>query len=66
MSESDWNNYHKARNQYFALLKSAHVNYCSNLMEQCAGDSRKLFHAVSSLSREPLEMAPPEKMIPLS
>ena len=23
----DWNNYHKVRNQYSALLKSAHVNY---------------------------------------
>ena len=48
----DWNNYHKVRNQY-----SARVNYYSNLIDQCAGDSRKLFRVVNSLSREPLEMA---------
>ena len=53
----DWNNYHKVRNQYSALLKSAHVNYYSNLIDQCAGDSRKLFRVVNSLSREPLETA---------
>ena len=39
----DWNNYHKVRNQYSALLKSARVNYHSNLIDQCGGDSRKLF-----------------------
>ena len=47
----DWNNYHKVRNQYSALLKSARVNYYSNLIDQCAGDSRKLFPVVYSLSR---------------
>ena len=56
----DWNNYHKVRNQYSALLKSARVNYYSNLIDQCAGDSRKLFRVVNSLSREPLETALPE------
>ena len=56
----DWNNYHKVRNQYSALLKSASVNYYSNLIDQCAGDSRKLFPVVYSLSREPLETALPE------
>ena len=38
----DWNNYHKVRNQYSAFLKSARVNYYSNLIDQCAGDFRKL------------------------
>ena len=52
--------YHKVRNQYSALLKSARVNYYSNLIDQCAGDSRKLFRVVNSLSREPLETALPE------
>ena len=56
----DWNNYHKVRNQYFAFLKSARVNYYSNLIDQCAGESRKLFRVVNSLCREPLETALPE------
>ena len=36
------------------------MNYYSNLIDQGAGDSRKLFRVVNSLSREPLEMALPE------
>ena len=56
----DWNNYHKVRNQYSAFLKSARVNYYSNLIDQCAGDSRKLFRVVNSLYRELLETALPE------
>ena len=32
----DWNDYRKVRNQYSAFLKSARVNYCSNLIDQCA------------------------------
>ena len=56
----DWKNYHKVRNQYSALPKSARVNYYSNPIDQCAGDSRKLFRVVNSLSREPLETALPE------
>ena len=41
------------------------MNYYSNLIDQCAGDSRKLFCVVNSLSREPLEMARPEHDDPL-
>ena len=52
--------YHKVRNQYSELLKSARVNYYSNLIDQSAGDSRKLFREANSLSREPLEAALPE------
>ena len=48
------------RNQNSALIKSARVNYYSNLIDQCAGDSRKLFRVVNSLSREPLVTALPE------
>ena len=58
----------KVRNQYSALLKSARVNYYSNLIDlidQCAGDSRKLFCVVNSLSREPLETALPEHDDPI-
>ena len=29
----DWNNYHRVRNQYSASLKSARVNYYSNLID---------------------------------
>ena len=60
----DWNNYHKVRNQYSAFLKSARVNYYSNLIDQCAGDSRKLFRVVNSFCGEPLETAPPEHTDP--
>ena len=60
----DWNNYHKVRNQYSAFLKSARVNYYSNLIDQCAGDSRKLLRVVNSLCREPLETALPEHTDP--
>ena len=62
-----WNNYHKVRNQYSALIRSAHVNYnYSNLIDQCAGDSRKLFRVVNSLFRESLVTALPEHDVPLS
>ena len=60
----DWNNYHNFRNQYFAFLKSARVNYYSNLIDQCAGESRKLFRVVNSLCREALETALPEHTDP--
>ena len=60
----DWNNYHKVRNQYSAFLKSARVNYYSNLIDQCAGDSRKLFRLVNSLCREPLETTRPKHTDP--
>ena len=60
----DWNNYHKVRNQNSAFLKSARVNYYSNLIDQCAGDSRKSFRVVNSLCREPLETALPEHTDP--
>ena len=54
----------KVRNQYSAFLKSARVNYYSSLIDQCAGDSRKLFRVVNSLCREPLETALPEHTDP--
>ena len=49
----DWNNYHNFRNQYFAFLKSARVNYYSNLID-----------LINSLCREPLETALPEHTDP--
>ena len=60
----DWNNYHKVRNQHSAFLKSARVTYYSNLIDQCAGDSRKLFRVVNFLCMEPLETALPEHSDP--
>ena len=60
----DWNNYRKVRNQYSAFLKYARVNYYSNLIDQCAGDCRKLFRVVNYLCREPLETAIPEHTDP--
>ena len=36
------------------------MEYYSNIIDQCAGDSCKLFRVVNSLSKEPLEMALPE------
>ena len=47
----DWNNYHRVRNQYSAFLKSARVNYYSNLIDQCAGNCRKLFRVGNYLIR---------------
>ena len=50
----------------FSVLLASHDQLCHaknhaiNLIDQCAGDSRKLFRVVNSLSREPLETAPPE------
>ena len=60
----DWNNYHRVRNQYSAFLKSARVNYYSNLIDQCVGDCRKLFRVVNYLCREPLDTALPEHTDP--
>ena len=60
----DWNNYHRVRNQYSAFLKSARVNYYSNLIDQCAGDCRKLFRVVNYLCRELLDTALPEHTDP--
>ena len=57
---ADRSQYFKVCNQYSALPKSARVNYYSNLIDQCAGDSPKLFCVVNSLSREPLETVLPE------
>ena len=36
------------------------MKYYSTLIDQCAGDSRKLFHVVNSLSRETFVTALPE------
>ena len=33
LPSSDWNNYRRVRNQYSAHLKSADVNYYSNLID---------------------------------
>ena len=60
----DWNNYHKVRNECSAFLKSARVNYFSNLIDQCADDYRKLFRVVNSLCRQPLKTALPEQTDP--
>ena len=60
----DWNNYHKVRNECSAFLKSARVNYFSNLIDQCADDYRKLFRVVNSLCMQPLKTALPEKTDP--
>ena len=57
---SEWNNYHRVRNQYSAHLKSARVNYYCNLIDQCAGDSRKQFRVANALSKEPLGTCLPE------
>ena len=40
------------------------MNYYSNLIDQCAGDCRKLFRVVNYLCREPLDTALPEHTDP--
>ena len=50
---SDWLAYWKICNRYSALLKSTRTSYYTDLIDQCAGDSRKLFKLVTFLCKDP-------------
>ena len=47
--QSDKEAYHRVRNRCTASLHNAKRKYYSELIDQCSGDSRKLFNLVSSL-----------------
>ena len=50
---SDWLAYRKICNRYSALLKSTRTSYYTDLIDQCTGDSRKLFKLVTFLCKDP-------------
>ena len=50
---SDWLAYRKICNRYSALLKSTRTSYYTDLIDQCAGDFRKLFKLVTFLCKDP-------------
>ena len=45
--QSDTKNYRQVRNDYSVLLNDARFSHFSDLIEECAGDSKKLFTVVS-------------------
>ena len=53
--QNDKEAYHRVRNWYTVSLKNAKRKYYSELIDQCSGDSRKLFKVVSSLCNTPQE-----------
>ena len=57
--QNDKDAYRQARNKYAASLKNARHKYYSDLIDQCSGDSRKLFKVVSSLCNTPQENSLP-------
>ena len=50
---SDWLAYRKICNRYSALLKSTRTSYYTDLIDQCAGDSRKLLKLVTFPCKDP-------------
>ena len=51
-SQQDKNTYRKVCNNYSMSLKIAKQRYYSDLIEECGGDTRKLFQVVRSLSNK--------------
>ena len=49
---SDTSAYKRACYDYCATLKKAKKDHYANLIQECAGDSRKLFQVVNSLCKE--------------
>ncbi len=62
--EWDKNAYRKVRDDYSALLNDTRRMFYSNLIDKSAGDSRKLFQIVNSLSKERLVEEFPENRDP--
>ena len=62
--ECDKNAYRKVRDDYSALLNNTRKMFYSNLIDKSAGDSRKLFQIVNSLSKERLVEEFPENRDP--
>ena len=62
---SDWLAYQKICNRHSALLKSTRTSYYTNLIDQCAGDSRKLFKLVTFFCKIPVTVIYHRTMIQL-
>ena len=62
---SDWLAYRKICNRYSALRKSTRTSYYTDLIDQCAGDSRKLFKLLHSYVRIPVTVIYHRTMIQL-
>jgi hypothetical protein len=62
--ECDKNAYRKVRDEYSAVLNDTRKTFYSNLIDKSAGDSRKLFQTVNSLSKERLVEEIPENRDP--
>lgn len=57
---SDIQEYKRVCNEYCAMLKCAKKDHYSDLIEESAGESKKLFRVVNSLCNEPLDnLLPP-------
>ena len=54
-SQQDKDAYREVCNNYSMSLKNAKQRYYSDLLEECGGDTRKLFQVVRSLSNKPEE-----------
>jgi hypothetical protein len=52
---SDISAYKRACNEYCAALKEAKSKHYSNLIQDCAGDSKKLFKVINSLCKERID-----------
>lgn len=50
--QNDKDAYRKVRDDYSAVLNESRKAYYTDLIDQCAGDSKKLFRVVNSLSKE--------------
>ena len=50
--QCDKDAYHEVRNDYCTSLNETRKTYYSNMIDECAGDSQKLFRIVNSLSEE--------------
>lgn len=65
---SDWLAYQKVCNKYSALLKTTRTSYYSNLIGQCACDSRKLPKLVTFLCKDPSDsdLLPHDDPVPVT
>ena len=48
----DKERFYNIRNKYSALLRETKIKYYSDLVDECAGNSKKLFRVIKSLSKQ--------------
>ena len=49
---NDKERFYNIRNKYSALLRETKIKYYSDLVNECAGNSKKLFRVIKSLSKQ--------------